>query len=258
MAGWRPESHSVPVRERILQCYDHGDSTAGIAEFFGCCVAAVRRVRQQFQARGSLVPHTHWCGRKSLLTARRKARRQKRVAATPDATLAELGSRLDRPFGTSTIDLWLRRLGWSFKKTLPAAEQDRPDADAAPLFAVIGARWHRPTRTTKGAAVPFCGSGFQPDGSGGLRAARSFGGGAARRGREHGAGMPREPAGKDACPARLAPARGASSPQPRPTGLAARSQPATPGTGELPRFVSSRSTAPHHTDKSRAKVCFPL
>ena len=173
MAGWRHESHSVPVRERILQCYDHGDSTAGIAEFFGCCVAAVRRVRQQFQARGSLVPHTHWCGRKSLLTARRKARRQKRVAATPDATLAELGSRLDRPFGTSTIDLGLRRLGWSFKKTLPAAEQDRPDADAAPLFAVIGAPWHRPTRTTKGAAVPFCGSGFQPDGSGGLRAARS-------------------------------------------------------------------------------------
>ena len=38
------------------------------------------------------------------------------LAEQPDATLAELGARLDRRFRTSTIDLWLRRLGWQFKK----------------------------------------------------------------------------------------------------------------------------------------------
>jgi hypothetical protein len=27
-----------------------------------------------------------------------------------------LGARMDRSFRTSTIDLWLRRLGWRFKK----------------------------------------------------------------------------------------------------------------------------------------------
>ena len=106
----------VPMRQRILQLYEQGESTAEIAEALGFCVAAVRRVRQQFEVRGTLKPQTHLCGRKSLLTARRQARLQKLVAAQPDATLAELGSRLDRPFGTSTVDLWLRRLKLSYKK----------------------------------------------------------------------------------------------------------------------------------------------
>lgn len=109
---------SIPValRERILKLYDQGKSTVEIAEFCGYCVAAVRRVRQHFKARGTVKPQTHLCGRKTLLTARRKARLQKLVAEEPDATLAELGTRLDRPFGTSTMDLWLRRLGLSYKK----------------------------------------------------------------------------------------------------------------------------------------------
>ena len=77
------------------------------------------------------------CGRKTLLTAGRKARLQKLVAAQPDATLAELGARMDRRFGTSTVDLWLRKLGLTCKKRTPrAAEQDRPDV------AEKRAHWH--------------------------------------------------------------------------------------------------------------------
>ena len=108
----------VPMRQRILQLYDQGESTAEIAEALGFCVAAVRRVRQQFKTRGTLEPQTHRCGRKTLLTARRQARLRKLVATQPDATLAELGSRLDRTraFGTSTVDGWLRRLRLSYKK----------------------------------------------------------------------------------------------------------------------------------------------
>src|ERR1035437_9244567 len=106
----------LPARQRIIQLYERGKSTYDIAEFFGFCVAAVRRVRQQFKARGTLEPQTHLCGRKTLLTARRKARLQKLVADQPEATLAELGTGLGRPFGTSTMDLWLRRLGLSYKK----------------------------------------------------------------------------------------------------------------------------------------------
>jgi hypothetical protein len=79
----------VPARERILQLYEQGKSTREIAEFFGFCVAAVRRVRQQFKERGSVDPQTHLCGRKTLLTSAREARLQKLVAAQPDATLAE-------------------------------------------------------------------------------------------------------------------------------------------------------------------------
>ena len=106
----------VPLRKRILELYERGKSTREIAQFSGFCVAAVRRVRQQFRQRGTLDPQTHRCGRKTLLTEERKQRLREILSAQPDATLAELGARLDRSFRTSTIDLWLRRLGWKFKK----------------------------------------------------------------------------------------------------------------------------------------------
>jgi len=106
----------VPLRKRILELYEQGKSTREIANFCGFCVAAVRRVRQQFRQRRTLEPRTHQCGRKTLLTEGRKQRLQELLSALPDATLAELGARLDRPFPTSTIDLWLRRLGWKLKK----------------------------------------------------------------------------------------------------------------------------------------------
>ena len=76
----------VPLRERIIHLYERGKTTQEIAAFSGFCVAAVRRVRQQFKARGTLEPQTHLCGRKTLLTAGRKTRLQKLVDAQPDAT----------------------------------------------------------------------------------------------------------------------------------------------------------------------------
>ena len=106
----------LAARQRIIQLYEQGKSTREISEYFGFCVAAVRRVRQQFKQRGTLQPQTHLCGRKTLLTTERKARLQTMVAAQPDATLAELGARMDRPFRTSTMDLWLRKLGLTYKK----------------------------------------------------------------------------------------------------------------------------------------------
>ena len=119
LVGWEcmgMKAIPVALRERILKLYAEGKSTVEIASWSGHCVAAVRRVRQHFKTRGTVKSQTHLCGRKTLLTARRKARLQKLVAEQPDATLAELGTRLDRPFGTSTMDLWLRRLGLSYKK----------------------------------------------------------------------------------------------------------------------------------------------
>lgn len=104
----------VVVRERILKLYGQGKGTAEIAGSFGYCVAAVRRVRQHFKARGTLEPQTHRCGRKTLLTESRKERLLRLLDRRPDATLAELGASLERP--PSTIDLWLTRLGWSCKK----------------------------------------------------------------------------------------------------------------------------------------------
>jgi transposase len=106
----------IPISKRILELYDRGRSTREIAQFSGFCMAAVRRVRQQFRQRRTLDPRTYLCGHKTLLTEARKQRLHQLLSEQPDATLAELGARLDRPFRTSTIDLWLRRLGWKFKK----------------------------------------------------------------------------------------------------------------------------------------------
>jgi len=117
---------AVPLRKRIVELYEQGKSTREIAQFAGFCVAAVRRVRQQFRERRTLEPRTHQCGRKTLLTEARKQRLQELLSAQPDATLAELGARLDRPFRTSTIDLWLRRLGWKLKKN-SGRRRTRPD-----------------------------------------------------------------------------------------------------------------------------------
>ena len=139
----------LPVRRRILQLYERNKSTREIAEFSGYCVAAVRRVRQQFRQRGTLEPQTHLCGRRTLLTEERKRRLQGLLSKQPDATLAELGARMDRPFRTSTMDLWLRQLGWRYKKTLFAAEQNRPDV------AEKRAKWHERLAVETAARLVF-------------------------------------------------------------------------------------------------------
>ena len=110
----RMKAIPVAVRERIIHLYDQGRKTKEIAISLGYCVAAVRRVRQNFKQRGTLEPRTHQCGRKSLLTAAVAARLRALLDKKPDATLAELGVKCRRP--TSTIDLWLGRLGLSCKK----------------------------------------------------------------------------------------------------------------------------------------------
>jgi transposase len=134
----------VEVRERILKLYDQGKSTCAIAASFGYCVAAVRRVRQHFKARGTLAPQTYRCGRKALLTAARKTRLQQLLARQPDATLAELGAHFHRP--TSTMDLWLNRLGWSCKKNAARrrAVAARRNGATQAMAATVGGRDRRP------------------------------------------------------------------------------------------------------------------
>ena len=134
----------VPVRERILHLYDLGKSTGEIAASLGYCVAGVRRVRQHFKARGTLEPQTHRCGRKTLLTARRRERLQTLVAQHPAATLAELGARFKRP--TSTMDLWLDRLGLSYKKNAARrrAGAARRGGTKKAVAAAAGGRARRP------------------------------------------------------------------------------------------------------------------
>jgi len=61
----------IPIRKRILELYEQGKGAREIAQFSGFCIAAVRRVRQQFRERRRLEPRTYLCGRKTLLTEER-------------------------------------------------------------------------------------------------------------------------------------------------------------------------------------------
>lgn len=134
----------VAIRERILKLYQLGKTTAELAASFGYCVAAVRRVRQHFRQRGTLQPQTHRCGRKTLLTESRQKRLLGLLARRPDATLAELGAQFQRP--TSTMDLWLTRLGWSCKKnaTRRRAVAARRGRAKKAVAATVGGRVRRP------------------------------------------------------------------------------------------------------------------
>ena len=107
---------AIPIRKRIWELSERGKSRRESELFSGFWVAAGRGGRPQFRERRPLEPRTPRCGRKTLLTEERKQRLHQLLTERPDATLAELGAGLDRPFCTSTIDLWLRRLGWKFKK----------------------------------------------------------------------------------------------------------------------------------------------
>jgi transposase len=80
----------IPIRKRILELYEQGKSTREIAPFAGFCIAAVRRVRQQFRERGRLEPRTYLGGRKTLLSEERKQRLHRLLSAPSDATRAEL------------------------------------------------------------------------------------------------------------------------------------------------------------------------
>jgi len=73
------------------------------------------------------------------MTEQRKRRLQRLLSEQPDATLAELGARMDRPFRTSTIRFVAAATGLAvYKKTLFAA-RTKPARRAEKR-----ARWHEP------------------------------------------------------------------------------------------------------------------
>jgi transposase len=117
------EAIPVAVRKRIIKLYEQDKSTTQISASLGYSVAAVRRVRQHFKERGTLEPRTHLCGRSGYFTAERQEQLRQFVEEKPDATLAELCEKIDKPVAISTMDVWVRRLGFSFKKSpsLPAS-----------------------------------------------------------------------------------------------------------------------------------------
>ena len=98
----------VPIRQRIVQLYDRGKSTREIAQFCGFCVAAVRRVRQQFRERRTLEPRTHRSGRRTLLTPEPPAAARTAALGAPRRYAGRAGGR-SRPAVPDVHDRSLAR-----------------------------------------------------------------------------------------------------------------------------------------------------
>jgi len=107
----------VPIRKRILD-FTSGQEHAGDRAVFGLLRGGGAPRAPAIPAARHVDPQTHRCGRKTLLTEERKQRLRELLSAQPDATLAELGARMDRSFriprSISGCDGW----AGSLKKTL--------------------------------------------------------------------------------------------------------------------------------------------
>jgi transposase len=108
-------AYSMDLRKRVLKAWDLSGDADEIAATFGVSRAWVHRLAQRHHDTGSLAPRKPTKFRSRVL-AGQEQRLKALVAATPDATLAELRERLPTTAALSTLWLELDRLGLTLKK----------------------------------------------------------------------------------------------------------------------------------------------
>ena len=107
------KSYSIDLRAKVLAAHDRGSKHIDIAQMFGVSQSWVRRVVQRRREHGELAPRAR-IGHHPVKVDR--ARLAALVAASPDATLAELRDRMGIDCSISAVWSALRQLGLSYKK----------------------------------------------------------------------------------------------------------------------------------------------
>lgn len=133
--------YSQDLRDRVLQAYDRGMKTKPIAELFSVSPAWARRVKQRRRETGET---THRPMGGPGVTVVDREQLAALVREHPDATLAELRSRLGVQCALSTLCVALKKMGLSFKK-----KRSAPRSRIAPTLpnnASPGAAGRRPSR----------------------------------------------------------------------------------------------------------------
>jgi transposase len=123
------EPYSMDLRERVVAAVAAGQSRRAVAKIFGLGPATVVRWVERQRTSGACAPkpmdgvcHAVLLAERDWLLAR--------IAAVPDATVRGLRAELaERGLKVSNDTVWrfLRKARLTFKKSLRAAEQDRPD-----------------------------------------------------------------------------------------------------------------------------------
>src|SRR5260370_1542836 len=125
--------YSEDLRTRVVRAEEEGATIPEIAERLGVSISSVVRFRRLHREPGSVSP-AKFGGYKGYALAAHEDLVRQLVAEQPDITLAELKAILateDVTVGQSSISRFLHHLNLRFKKSLRAAEQDRPDVAAA-------------------------------------------------------------------------------------------------------------------------------
>ncbi len=105
--------YSQDLRDRVLRAYDRGMKTKQIAETFSVSPSWARRVKQRRRETGETT-HRPMGGPGVTIVDRKRLGWL--VGEHPDATLAELRTRLGVQCALSTLCQALKQMGFSFKK----------------------------------------------------------------------------------------------------------------------------------------------
>ena len=107
--------YSMDLRERVYKAWQETGDADDVAATFGVSRAWVHRLAQRQRETQSLAPRRQTTFRKRVL-AGQEERLKALVAATPDATLAELREQVPTTAALSTLWAGLDRLGLTVKK----------------------------------------------------------------------------------------------------------------------------------------------
>jgi transposase len=122
--------YSIDLRERVVAAVRSGATCREVAARFGVAVSTVVKWSQRERATGTVIPGQLGGHRKPVLAAHRDWLLA-RVQAVPEITLHALNAELREHCGVQvshdTVWRFLRGEGLSFKKSVLASEQDRPD-----------------------------------------------------------------------------------------------------------------------------------
>ena len=122
-------AYSLDLRERVVGAVVSGQSCRSVASTFGVSVASVVKWSQRFRSTGSAAAFKVG-GRRPFALAGERRWLLARIAEEPDLTLRAIAAELaERGIQVSYFAVWhfFEHEGISFKKSLHASEQDRPD-----------------------------------------------------------------------------------------------------------------------------------
>lgn len=123
-------AYSMDLRSRVLDDAAAGVPSKDLAAHYHVSLAWVNALKQRQRETGDPSPRKQTRWRTPLLHGQ-TGQLQALIDEQPDRTLAELKALLATEASVPTICRAVRKLGYRIKKTVRAAEQDRPDVAAA-------------------------------------------------------------------------------------------------------------------------------